>query len=143
MDEQKKINLAIEGLSAGDDDVIGYTQRMRKELVDHLVGDGMPSKARDVEVLLSTLDSMSSVAATNKKIGVSEQQAGADILIGQAMQRISEQYGNKNPFMNSTKPIQIPTLDESKIPDPELVPGETEIGISTENYDTFIEKIEG
>lgn len=128
-----------------EDEILEFTQRKRKELIDHMVKDGLPSKARDQEVFLTALADMDRTVHTNKKIGVSEKQLGAGLLVAKALEDISAHYGNKNPFeMNHGDPLDTLPQDfnDDKLPELEDVPGETDIGISSEKFETFIPKFE-
>lgn len=131
-----------------EDDILAFTQRTRKQLVDHMTSEGMPNKPREQEVLLTALSDMDRTVHTNKKIGVSEKQLGAGLLVAKALEDITNHFGNRNPFENGNvidgeSTEQLPQqFNDGSLPEVEPVPGEMDIGISTEKFETFVDKFE-
>lgn len=127
-----------------DDQIIDYTQRVRKSFVGDMLKDGFPTENSDRQVLLSALADMDRVAIQNKKIGSDDAKADADRIAALAIARITQQMG-------STIPGERPVIEGSfkevvgditLIPAIDVVPGETDIGISDDTYDDFTGRME-
>ena len=129
-------------LDLNDDGVLKYTQGIRKNMVDSILEDGFPTKARDQEVFLKALSDMDSAAHTNKKIGVSEKQSGVDLLVAQALAEIGNHFGSNNPFegqANNNIPVE---LEIAKLPNANPVDGEKDIGVINDKFSDFVSKFE-
>lgn len=122
-----------------DDDVLGYTQGIRKKFVEATLAKGFPEDSKDQKVLLTALKDMDSVAINNKRIGASEKQTASDLLVVTALAELSSRLGQTNPFEGTTEKA-LPVPDVSRLPVADTVPGETDIGLSTTNYDEFVAK---
>lgn len=127
-----------------DDEYLRFTQRTRKQLIGEMVEGGFPTDPKDRIVLLSAMADMDRTALGNKRIGASEKQAAADALVAQAIAKISHQFGRVNPFEGNEDSVvsTVPQPDHTRLPDIEVVPGETDIGICNENYKTLMEKFD-
>lgn len=129
---------------ANDDDYIDYTQQTRRKIADHLMPNNkIPDDKDQLGALLATLDGMSRTALGNKKIKT-EADGNKNTAAGiNAIQNITERLGNIDPFRasNSTaKPAQ--QIDPSKLPPVNVVPGETDIGVSQTTYEEFSASME-
>lgn len=124
-----------------DDDLhLMFTQGTRKALIKHMTKEGFPEDVKEQRNLLAALKDMDAQALSKKRISVEKESADTDAIVASALLEISKRVGNTNPFEgNRESPILI---DNSAIPKPDLVPGETEIGVTTETYETFIKKFE-
>lgn len=128
-----------------DDDIIARNQGIRRRLVDHLTEGGkIPEDTKEKYVLLQALADGDRTAIQNKKIGSSEKQGAADRQAALIIAKMSKGFGTRSPFeREGDAPTETRTLDSSKIPDVTLVPGETEIGLPTDNFDSFMGRMEG
>lgn len=125
-----------------DDEILNYTQGIRKQFIEHVTSEGFPSKPREQEVFLSALADMDRVATNNKRIGASERASAADMMVAQTIMQVTEHFGAANPFERGGSMVNGPLIDPARLPEPEPVPGETDVGISGEKYDEFIERVE-
>ena len=139
--EQPKLNRP-----GTDDEVLRYTRGVRLDLVDELTKKGVPTDTKDQQTLLQTLSDMDRGALSNKKIGASESIAEADRIVAVAIAQLNNQFGSQNPFVRRSGSLiegEVPRLDAGRMPEIELVEGETEIGLSAMTYNSFIEQVEG
>lgn len=132
-----------------DEDIVSYTQRTRKRLVDHITGCGnnMPSDKGEQMVLLAALGDMDRTALGKMKIGAKERQGNADREAAMIIAKLGATYGSKSPFERKDdviegEVVEPPKLEDSNLPPLMVVPGETEVGLSTENYDQFMQRME-
>lgn len=125
-----------------DDEILAFTQRTRRNLVDRLTEDGknIPTDKDGAGVLLAALGDMDKVALGKKRlkadqnIGDSTKQAAAIIAA------VFEQTAGKaNPFKggNSSDEIRVPKHPDV-LTDIELVPGELDQGSHDLNYNDFM-----
>ena len=125
-----------------DDDILAFTQRKRKELVNHITSEGMPSDPKDRATLLQALSDMDTTAVNNKKLGAQQKTAEADRVASMAIERFFDSMGNRNPFKGNAEGIDpatvVRSVDENQLPSPDAAPGETDTGISNENYESFM-----
>lgn len=140
MSEEKKGVTLPEAMS--EDDILRFTQRMRKGFVDHLTADGFPSDPKDQNTLLSAMADMDRSALQNKRIGSEANQAEADRLAAMAIAKMTSHFGAINPFEKQVGGVrEIPAFDETDLPTVELVPGETDVGISDMTYEDMARKM--
>jgi hypothetical protein len=124
-----------------DDDILKFTQGTRRKFVDHILANGFPNDPKDQHVLLTTLADMDRTALGNKRIGAAEKMAESDKLVAEAISRIGNHYGGRNPFEGATtNPILRP--DPELLPNATPAPGETAIGLEVEDYAAFIKRME-
>ncbi len=132
-----------------DDDRMAFTQRVRRQLIEEMISNGMPADKADRMVLLAALDGMDRTSIANKKIGSQERQGAADrqaaILIAEMTRRFSLEgspleAANHRGDIIEERAIQ---LDTSRLPPLVLAPGETDVGISTRNYEEFMRDVDG
>jgi hypothetical protein len=131
-----------------DDERIAYTQDMRKRLVDKMTDNGekMPEEKGDRMVLLQALADIDRSALGNKRI-VAAKKDGDDnrniALIIAQMAQTKYQTPTGSPFEGNViegEFREVPQLDDHTLPDLKLVPGETDIGISTRSFDEFMKE---
>jgi len=119
-----------------DDEVLKYTQGVRKELVKDLTFGGMPTAEENRKLLLATLKDMDSNALGNKKIKVEEKvgmsQANANALVAEVLRVV----GNGDAFVIEGSARTAPSLPDT-IGLPNLVPGETDINAKPISYENF------
>lgn len=125
-----------------DDDILRHTQRVRKAFVDELTGDGIPQDFKDRTLLLSALNDMDRTAIGNKRIGAAEQQAEADRLAAMAIGKLTQHFGQNNPYERDVIDVDPEDINHIELPEVELVPGETDIGLSDMTYEEFARKME-
>ena len=127
---------AEEKLILTDEEALRFTQIKRRELVNVLCDDGIPRDPKDRAMLLKALDGMDRQALTNKRIAGETAGNEAARMAAQAMNVLFEKLGNQNPFQKegAGRVIDAPQKFVEKL---ELVPGETEIGIASLDYDSF------
>jgi hypothetical protein len=123
-----------------DDQVLQYTQGLRKQLVTAIVEKGMPEDNKDRMVLLGALADMDRTALGNKRINKDEEIARDDRAAASILARVYETLGGKNPFEQGVtiegqaRQVKLP---EKLLEVVEFVDGETDIGISSESYEDF------
>lgn len=121
-----------------DDDIMRFTQGTRKRFIDKIIDKGFPADEDGQRILLSALSDMDRTALGNKRIGANEKQSAADVLVAKAITELSSRFGSSNPFEGNKEPIEM-VVDATLLPEANPVPGETDIGVSTADYDSFME----
>lgn len=124
-----------------DDEILHYTLAKRRELIGVLTKGGVPTDPKDQRTLLTTLSDMDKVALGNKRIGASEKQSAADVLVATAISEISRRFETTDPFKGGNRLSEV-IVDVEKLPDANLVPGETDVGLSTQSFKELINKFE-
>lgn len=132
-----------------DDDILKFSQRIRKKVVNHLTGNGekMPDDPKEQMVLLATLSDMDRQALTKKRIAGDNANAESDRQASVAIASMYAQLGTRSPFeVKDAKPIdgesreaKVPSVPD-KLADVTLVPGELDVGIASLEYRDIVEK---
>jgi hypothetical protein len=126
-----------------DDVILQFTQGTRKKFVAHILSEGFPEDTKSQNVLLTALADMDRAALGNKRIGAAERQTAADVLVAKTIARISEQYGQVNPFAAAESAVGVvsgttPTIEPTRLPSANPAPGETDIGLCEGNYNSLM-----
>ncbi len=133
-----------------DDERLAYTQNMRKRLVDDMTenGEKMPAEKGDRMVLLQALADIDRSALGNKRIVAAKKDGDENrntALIIAQMAQIKYQTPSGSPFEGNViegEFREVPQLDDRDLPELKLVPGETDIGISSRTFDDFMRESE-
>lgn len=126
-----------------DDHILRYTQRKRRAFVEKITEGGFPEDAKDRTVMLAALADMDRAALGNKRIGANERLAAADALVAHAISELSNKFGSVNPFEGGqTLEGAVQHPDPSRLPNVTPVPGETDIGLSNETFETLVSRFE-
>lgn len=149
MSEQEVV--PADGAEMSDEQVVSFTQGVRKKLITTITagGDRMPTDKGEQMVLLAALGDMDRTALGKMKIGAKERQGAADRDAAMAIAHLTTKFGGRNPFEQGNviegqaTRVGGPELDTAGLPTLELVDGETDQGISTQNYEEFMGKMEG
>lgn len=146
-DDNNKVISEVGEMS--DEEIVSYTQRTRKKLVDHITGCGnnLPTDKGEQMVLLAALGDMDRTALGKMKIGAKERQGAADSAAAALITKLFTTYGSTSPFEKKDgviegEVVKTPQLDDTSLPPLQTVPGETEVGLSTENYEQFMQRME-
>jgi len=135
----------IDPASMTDDQILALTQSIRIKAIRHLTGKaiqtgGLPGDIEDRDALKHHLDGLEKVALSRKKIAVDQQtnagMAAAAGMIAGVLRQTSQYYGT--PVSNEN--VVPPTLGD-EIPDPDLVPGETEVDTPQLEYNSFVASV--
>jgi hypothetical protein len=146
MSTNKPINMAsdeeiiTEAKNFSDDDLLKFSQGVRKRFINTITKTGFPEDPKEQRVLLQALSDMDKQSLGNKAIGASEKQSESDLLVARALSNLGSHFGTVNPFEGEGK--EIPKLEDGSLPVIEIAPGETDVGLSDENYDGFMKKFE-
>lgn len=131
------------------DELLGFTQMMRKKLIDAITkhGEQMPDDPKLQYVLLTALTDIDRQAVNLKKIGAQERANEADRLAAAAITAMLNKLGGRHPFEQNIIDVEIeeapaPALDADGLPPLELAPGETDIGIESRNFEQFMAEME-
>jgi len=125
-----------------DDDVLNYTQNVRKQFVDQLTeyGTKMPADKGEASLMLQALTDMDRVAISKKKLVIEQGQSEADRLASQIIARLA-QNTKLDVFATVEGSYEEITPDLSQLPHIELVAGVTGIGVEDNNYDSFVDSL--
>ncbi|WP_257292755.1 hypothetical protein [Endozoicomonas sp. ONNA1] len=126
------------------DKLIKHTQNIRLNLVEKMMEGGMPENSKDQYRLLAALESIDTTALGVKRIKTEEKGIEKDREIAKAMNKLYGKSGNSNPFQTSEaidgKVINDQVdLAAAQLPQLDVVDGEMEEGISTMDYEAFME----
>jgi hypothetical protein len=149
MSEQDDV--PADGAKMSDEQVVSFTQGVRKKLITTITagGDRMPTDKGEQMVLLAALGDMDRTALGKMKIGAKERQGAADRDAAMAIAHLTTKFGGRNPFEQGnliegeSVRVATPELDTTDLPALVLVDGETDQGISTQNYEEFMGSMEG
>lgn len=123
--------------------VLQYTQQLRRRVADRLTQHGLPDDIKEAKLLLETLDGMDRASLAAMKIQSDEKIAGDSNI---TLKLIAEMENNLkgNPFRLKSGSVErpAPSIEEaSGLPQLELVPGETDIGVFTEDINDFLNRV--
>lgn len=125
-----------------EDEVLTATQKARMALLENMTKEGMPECNRDRRVMLELLNGADTTALAMKRMEQDSKQSEQDNAAAIMAAKIMAKTGGNNPFAggagNGEKVIN--TLPEGALPEPELVDGELDVGVSDLNYEDFMKK---
>src|SRR5574343_366643 len=127
---------------------IKKNQRIRNLLVDKLTKDGsvITEDPDTVKLLLEVMKDSDRTTLSELKINTDDQNAQQDRLAAMTIAQVGRQMGAANPFERVVNPTDgddsRSTANGALLPEIELVPGNIDIGTSTETYDSFMAKME-
>lgn len=127
-----------------DESTLRYVQGKRVEIIEYMTLNGIPTDNEDRNTLLRALEGMSSTASANKRVK-SDDRANAREAEAKAMMLgilANLKGGGVGVMFRSERPIERPPVEvPAEIRQKALpVPGETDIGVSTETFEDFAEK---
>lgn len=129
---------------ATEEDVFNYTQNTRKKIVKQLFkNDTIPGDKSEQIMLMQALDGLDRTALGTKRIkaeqeNAKELSAAASAAVANVLKQVNN--SKRNLDLTDVTDVPVPVLS-SEIPDPELVPGETEVGATQLDYNTFMSKM--
>jgi len=129
---------------ADDDAVLKYTQARRLQLVKDADVD-LVADPKGGTVVLKALSDLDKTALGKKKLGIAEKGAENDRLVASAVVRMFKDDGSTDPFLkeNAAKGRKAYEADDAaRLPEPVFVEGETEVGVSSENYAEFTSRMQ-
>ena len=122
-----------------EEDILEYTQRIRKDIVTDMTKGGIPSDRADKALVLNALADMDRTALGSMRI---KAETDANNTVAQAQSVILELLkrtgGNRGMVIEVAR--EVPVLG-NEIPVPEVVPGEIEQNPEATDYNSFIEKM--
>ena len=125
-----------------DDEVLAFTQRTRRNLVDRLTDEGrnIPTDKDGAGVLLAALGDMDKVAMGKKRLKADQNLGDATKQAAAIIAAVFDQTAGKaNPFKTQqpTNEVVVPKHPDV-LTDIELVPGELDQGNHDLNYNDFM-----
>jgi hypothetical protein len=121
-----------------EDEVLDYTQRVRRTVVTELTKGGIPGDNNDRALLVQALDGLDRQAMGVKRIKADEKSASglseASALVAQLLREAGRSRQNHDVIDVVVR--EAPTLG-ADVPRPQLVPGELDIAPRQMNYDEF------
>ena len=141
--------MTVEVIPASDnDEVLAFTQNMRRRIVNKLAGvhpDDVPRDPKDIGALNQTLDSMDRQALVLRRMAQDKKRNDDDRSAAVMIAQINQLTGKgENPFRIGTNPVAASTDPDQayeQIPVREILPGEDFVGIEDDSYDKFIERL--
>lgn len=115
----------------GEVDDLDFTQNLRKQMISQMLkGGSLPQEAKDVANLIKVMDGMDKQKISKAKLEIEKDTADASGGIAAAAIALCNKFGIDNPYEKKNAPTEgrtPPTLDKSKLPELELMSGETDI----------------
>lgn len=142
----------VEDLEPMDyDKALSYSQIHRRRIVDSLMaGPQVTSDTKELSVVLKALSDMDKSVLMERKNNIDQGSADSSKAVAEAMREFITGQNNINPFARKadgsvTEPTAtvIPEVDLEKLGEYELVDGEDEVGVISETYNEFIDRMEG
>ena len=144
-------NYVPQPIGLQDDDILNFTQGIRKDFVDELVKPGLPSDKDDRGLLLELLKDMDRTSLGRMKMNVKERELDMAAQTQMALERITRQFGERSPFLAKDPSEKLdatvieqaaPHLNNNELPELTLVEGETLVGVEEIRYDSFMAEAE-
>lgn len=135
----------------GYQETLQYTQALRKQVVEAYSQNGMNELIKDekaVDKMLKALKDMDAQAFGERKNQIEQSTADSSREVAEAMRKFVELQCNANPFMRNPdgsiegKEQLLPTVDEDKLGEHDLVDGEAEQGVIHETSGEFFTRME-
>lgn len=122
-----------------DDVLLDETQSLRRKIVEDLTPNGtVPVDPKQTVLLLQTLDSMDRQALTKKRLRVdsenADKAAAAELIAATIMSKYGTVPPDRSPGARTT-PVEIPDALSGPVA---VVPGQTFIGLESEDYESFM-----
>lgn len=124
--------------------VLQYTDDIRRGLINKMVAGGeYPIDPKSQKVLLTALSDMDKTALGRARLKQDDKNADKDRAIASALLSTVQSFGNANPFRaDAAKGENGINTEQLAIPKFEPNPGETDVGIKDEDYQSFADKWE-
>ena len=132
---------AIDQEEFSDDDLIKQTQGIRRKLMDDMVREGMPTDKDSIQMLLEVMKDTDRTALGNKRIVTADKNASQDREVQRATVEVIKGLNNRDPFRREPKPEE-ERFDDEQLPDIEVKPGETAIGMQDERHGDFMRRMD-
>jgi hypothetical protein len=131
----------FENLSS-DEGVLGYTQRLRRELVGSMTAERIPEDNKDRITLLRALADMDAQELGKMKIDAKEKSTSMERAAGEMLATLlTGQLRDVNPYLAAAGQAPVPRkLPELDISDLALVRGETAVGVSSDNLTAMAQR---
>lgn len=118
-----------------------YVRQKRKEVINNLTKNGVPEDPKVLQTLLVALSDMDRTTLSKKKIKVDKEVGDNQT---QAMELIATMFNDNR--IKKYGMSEVPTNRElpllgNEIPEPVIVDGETAEHAGTENYESFMNRI--
>lgn len=136
--------MAEDNVQMTDDEILAFTQGVRKQIIQKVVANGIPDDPKSQMVLLAAAGDMDRQALTKKRLNNDNNNAAADREAQLAIASIYQQVGNRSPFEATAGnvlegTVRVVEVPEKLVPHLELVPGEMDIGLKDLTYSQFME----
>lgn len=128
-----------------NENLLQYTEEKRKRIIEALFKNGPPEDTKEAYVAIAALDGLDKQALSRMKIKSKESIAEYnDIKAAEAADKIIKS-GVFAALINQSASNNISThvVPDGALPEPTCVEGELDIGVSTENYDEFVQRVMG
>lgn len=127
-------------------EILGYSQGIRRTVVDKFMEEGVPQDPKDIEIVLKALKDMDSTAINDRKNSIEQNAADSSKEVATALRDMVMMQQNRNPFERtpdgSAKEVPVPQANPEKLGDHTLVEGEEEIGVVAETSTDFMKRME-
>jgi hypothetical protein len=133
-----------------DEGFLKKTQGLRNRILDTLTNDGekIPTDPDSIRLLMEVMADADRTSLSKLKITSDDANASENRLAALTMARLGKHMGSNNPFEVELNPLEHQgedsraTANSNLLPDIVVVPGNCDIGTSTETFDTFMAKME-
>lgn len=140
--EEEDVQEPEEEMDLSSENLLNYTQMVRKRLVNSITRRGMPEDKDERMQLLQALRDMDQTSVNRLRLDVDKQSAENN----RAAQDIISQLYRVNPYGLRARPGEerdsAPTPNVSDLPEIEFDSGEKHIGLVTESSIDFIKRMD-
>ena len=119
-----------------EDQVLDYTQEMRRKIVDKFTENGVSKDIKEASIILATLDGMDRAALGVKKIKVEDKTATNNAQTTAMIAAMLNKVGARS-MDNFDENRKIPELGD-EVPSQEFLEGETTLGVQKGDYEQFM-----
>lgn len=143
IDTASKQDLAVADDQVGSEELLNFSQRIRKKLVIEMTDGGLPTGEDSQKMLLAALRDMDRTSVDRLKVDVDNARLQNDREVQEMVRRIHEQVpkGLASGTTIDHRPDPEPNLEE--LPEPDFVEGEMDVGVNTENAKAFLSRMDG
>lgn len=127
---------------------LAFTQGLRKRLVHDLTAGctKIPTSPEEAKLMLETLNDMDRTTLGHMRQKSEDKTAARDQLLAEAMLQFARQAGSKSLFRSNEVPDVVervprrPPIDDSLLPEIELLPGELDVGLHNISYNELSDR---
>ena len=132
--------MSADTYNQSDEEIILLEKKQfRKRIIKEITETKIPTEVNELYVLLTAMKDMDKQVMDKRKINIDSKNSEMATVVADAVSNISKVLNSSDPLSRENAG-NIPITEKDRLPDYVPVPGETDIGTSTETYDVFMSK---